>query len=80
MNTEQPKKPGMSEAQKRANRNYYRRRYESDADFRKEESERNGKIVMKKYNEDPEYKLKMQRNALDRYYRLKAEKQAQAQK
>jgi hypothetical protein len=73
MNTTE--KPRMSEAQKRANRNYYKRRYENDASFREKESIRNAKIVMKKYNENPEVKERMKKNALDRYYRLKAEKE-----
>jgi hypothetical protein len=71
MNTRQPK---MSDAQKRANRNYYKRRYDNDPNFRQNESIRNAKIVMKKYNTDPAYKERMKNNALDRYYRLKAEK------
>ncbi len=73
MNTTE--KQRMSEAQKRANRNYYKRRYQSDASFREKESIRNAKIVMKKYNENPEVKERMKKNALDRYYRLKAEKE-----
>jgi hypothetical protein len=78
--TEQPR-PKITEAKRRANRKYYQKRYLSDPEFREKESKRSSKNVMRNYNNDPEVRERMKKNALDRYYRLKAEaQQIQAKK
>jgi hypothetical protein len=74
MNSEQ--RPKISEAKRRANRRYYQKRYSSDPDFRDKESRRISDNVMKRYNSNLEVREKMKKNALDRYYRLKAQSQA----
>jgi hypothetical protein len=74
--TEQKPKPKIREAKKRANSKYYQKRYLSDPDFRQKESKLSSKNVMKNYNSNPEVRERMRKNALDRYYRLKAEAQA----
>lgn len=57
----------------RLNRKYYHRKYENDPQFRQAEIDRNSERVLKKYHEDPEYRERVKQQALDRYYRLKAQ-------
>lgn len=66
------------EAHRRSNRRYYNNRYANDKTFREAECERMSVLVMKKYNSNSEFKERMKKNALDRYYRLKAEKEAKS--
>lgn len=57
------------------NRRYYKKRYTTDPEFRQKELDRNSTRVLHKYASDPEYKERVKKTALDRYYRLKAEKE-----
>jgi hypothetical protein len=69
---------GASEAHKRANRKYYNNRYANDVNFREAEIQRMSVLVTNKYKNDPVVRERMKANALARYYRLKAEKQAKS--
>jgi hypothetical protein len=64
----------------KTNRKYLYKRYHTDAEWRESEIERNKKRVGEAYNNNPELRERMKANALERYYRLKAEKQAAAAK
>jgi hypothetical protein len=58
----------------RLNRKYYKAKYDSNKDgFRDAEIERNSQRVKAKYASDPEYRERVKQQALDRYYRLKAQ-------
>lgn len=57
------------------NRRYYMKKYTTDPEFRQKELDRNSTRVLHKYATDPEYKERVKKTALDRYYRLKAEKE-----
>ena len=55
---------------------YYHKRYENDDKFRQSEIDRNKKRINEEYKNDPEVRERMKTNALQRYYRLKAEQAA----
>ena len=63
----------------RLNKIYYHKRYDNDAEFRQKEIDRNSERVKKAYKEDPEVRERMKKQALDRYYRLKALKEQNSQ-
>jgi len=57
----------------RLNRKYYQQKYDGNINgFRDKEIERNSARVKKAYHENPDVRERMKRQALDRYYRLKA--------
>lgn len=60
----------------KCNLKYYHKRYLNDDEFREKEIKRNSDRVKDKYANDPEYRERIKQQALDRYYRLKAAKEA----
>ncbi len=63
-----------AEAYKRilaSNLRSYQRRYETDMEFRIKECKRNGEAIMRKYNNDPEYRRKMNEANKARYHAKK---------
>jgi hypothetical protein len=77
MNLIETPTPTLTPKQKKqiANKKYYHKRYATDPEFRQKELDRNSTRVLHKYANDPEYKERVKKQALDRYYRLKAEKE-----
>lgn len=63
----------------RLNRKYYHQKYENDPNFREKEIQRNKERVLEKYANDPEYRERVKQQALDRYYRIKAQKAQNSQ-
>ena len=73
-----PRRPGnMSESsyqnKLRLNRIYHKNRYDTDIAYRQREIERNAQRIKQAYHTDPEVRERMKKNALERYYRIKAE-------
>jgi len=57
----------------------YMRNYRaSNPEFYEREKQRNADYINKKYNEDPEYKERKKKYAIERYYKLKELKKAQS--
>ena len=73
--------PELTSYQKKlkSNLKYYHKRYLNDEEFRQREIKRNSDRVKDKYNSCPEYRERIKQQALDRYYRLKAAKEAISQ-
>ena len=71
--TQTPQKLTSYQNKLRLNRKYYHRKYENDPQFCQPEIDRNSERILKKYHNDPEYRERVKQQALDRYYRLKAQ-------
>jgi hypothetical protein len=75
-----PYKETSAYQKKRAyDREWLRNKYHTNEEFRQSELQRSSNRIRQLYSTNPEYKEKMKRNALDRYYRLKAAKEQLSQ-
>ena len=75
-----PYKETSAYQKKRAyDREWLRNKYHTDEGFRQSELLRSCTRIKQLYSTDPEYREKMKKNALARYYRLKAAKEQLSQ-
>jgi hypothetical protein len=78
--TEIPYKETSAYQKKRAyDREWLKNKYHTDEAFRQSELQRSSIRIKQLYSSDPDYRERMKRNALDRYYRLKATKEQLSQ-